>query len=109
MENPLTVSWVPAGLFALLGLYFLQKALRPKARQSWGWGRTGGKVPLSRASYGVCGLAFLNIAALIARAPRPPLWLAALFMVLLLAILVMGFLDTRAYRRTRKNGETDLN
>lgn len=109
MENPLTVSWVPVGLFALLGLYFLQKALRPKARQSWGWGRGGGKVPLSRASCGVCGLAFLNIAALIARAPRPPLWLAALFMVLFLAILVMGFLDTRAYRRTWKNGEKDIN
>lgn len=108
MENPSTVSWVPIGLFTLLGLYFLQKAVRPKARQSWGWGRSGGKVPLSRASYGVCGLAFLNIAALIARAPRPPLWLAAPFMVLFLAILVMGFLDTRACRRNRKNGETDI-
>ena len=109
MENPLTVSWVPTGLFVLLGLYFLQKAVRPKARQSWGWGRAGGKVPLSRASYGVWGLAFLNIAALIARAPNPPLWLAAPFMVLFLAILVMGFLDTRAYRRTREKGETDIN
>lgn len=87
-------------LFALLALYFLQKAVRPKARQSWGWGRTGEAGPVSRTGYAVLGILFLDIAVMLAWSPGPPpTFLIVLFLVCFLVAMVVGFLDTRAYRR----------
>jgi hypothetical protein len=103
MENLSTVNWVPMGLFALLALHFLQKAVRPKARQSWGWGRTGEAAPISRTGYAVLGATFLDIAVMMAWSPGPPpTSLIVLFLVCFLAALIVGFLDVRAYRRKQE-------
>jgi len=102
MENAPNTGWTLQLIFIGLSIFFLLKGLVPSAARTWGWGRGGGEVPLSRTSYIVCGLAFLNIAALISSGARPPLWLTGLFMFFFLAIFTMGFLDTRAYRRKQK-------
>jgi Flp pilus assembly protein TadB len=103
LENLSPVSWVPSGIFALLALYFLQKAVRPRARQSWGWGRTGEAAPISRTGYGVLGVTFLDIAVMLAWAPGPPpVSLIVLFLACFLAAMVVGFLDTHRYRRKRE-------
>jgi hypothetical protein len=103
MENLSPESWSPTILFALLALYFLQKALRPKARQSWGWGRTGEAAPISRTGYAVLGATFLDIAAMLAWTPGPPpTFLIVLFLVCFLAVIIVGFLDTRSYRRKQE-------
>jgi len=103
LESLSTVSWVPMGLFALLALYFLQKAVRPKARQSWGWGRTGEAAPISRTGYAVLGATFLDIAVMLAWSPGPPPTpLIVLFLVCFLTAMIVGFLDVRAYRRKQE-------
>jgi hypothetical protein len=100
MENFSPVSWVPSGIFSLLGLYFLNKAVRKKAMRSWGWGRTGAGAPISRVSYAVLAVTFLDIAAMLGWSPgSPPNPLIILFLVCFVTLLVAGFLDTRAYRR----------
>jgi len=101
LENLSPVSWVPSGIFALLALYFLDKAVRPKARRTWGWGRTMKAAPVSRPGYAVLAITFLNVAALLARSPKPPLALVVLFFFCFLALGIAGFLDTRAFRRSR--------
>jgi len=109
MGNLSTVNWVPLGLFALLALYFLQKAVRPKARQSWGWGRTGEAAPISRTGYAVLGAIFLDISVMLAWSPgSPPTFLIVLFLVFFLAALIVGFLDTRAYRRKQETEPSRL-
>ena len=107
MGDPSTVSWVPQTLFVVLALWFLQKAIRSRASRTWGWGRVGGKVPLSRTSYFVCGVAFLVIAAVISSSPHPPSGLAILLVVSFIAIVVMGLMDTRAYRRSHSGSGRD--
>jgi hypothetical protein len=113
MENLSQESWSPTLLFALLALYFLQKALRPKARRNWGWGRGGGSVPVSRSAYVLFAVTFLVIAGLLAWAPGPPpACLVALLMFCFLAIIGVGFRDTWSYRRGRdpsNSGEGDQN
>ena len=102
MDNVPNASWTPQLIFIGLSIFFLFKGLVPSASRTWSWGKVGGKVPLSRTSYCVCGLAFLNIAALISSGPKPPLLLAGLFMGFFLAVIAMGLLDTWVYRRKQK-------
>ena len=99
MENLSPAGWVPILLFVLLGCFFLQKAIRPRAPQTWGWGRGGGEVPVSRAGYGVIGLTFLDIAALLAYGEKPPVPLAIILLLGFIAIIVVGTRDTIVYRR----------
>ena len=99
---PSDASWVPVGLLVLVGVFFLQKAIRPKAKQSWSWGRSGGSVPLSRGSYACCAATFFSIAMVVDRAPEPPLSTIIAFMFCFLALLGAGFFDTRRYNRTQR-------
>ena len=103
---PSDSTWVPGLLFAFLGCFFLQKAIRPGAKQTWSWGRGGGAVPLSRWGYASWAAAFLSIAVIIVRAPNPPLALVVGFFVSFFAMLAAGFFDTRRYnnlQRTRNS------
>ena len=102
MTLPSPPSWTPTGLFALLALYFLDKAVRTGARRSWGWGRTLEAAPISRTGYAVISLTFLDIAAMLAWSPRPPRVLIVVFLVCFLTLGVIGHRDTREYRRRRK-------
>lgn len=109
MENGPPMSWTPTVLFTFLGLYFMDKALRKKARRSWGWGRTGEGAPISRTGYFVLAATFLDIGAMLAWSPgSPPITLIVLFGFCFLAILVSGFVDTRTDRRRTKDGENNV-
>jgi len=99
MENLSPPSWVPTCLFALLAVYFLQKAVRRNAPQTWGWGRGGGEVPLSRASYAVIGVSFLDIGAMLAYDGQPPIALMIVLLLGFIAMLVMGTRDAIVWRR----------
>jgi phosphatidylglycerophosphate synthase len=99
MEVPSPASWIPVGLFVLLACYFLQKAIRSRARRSWGWGRVGGPVPVSRCGYAVWGIAFLAIAGILAHERQPPVALIVLLGLCFVAIVAVGIRDTRAHRR----------
>lgn len=103
---PSDTSWVPVGLFALAGVFFLQKAIRPDARQSWSWGRSGGSVPLSRGSYACCAATFFSIAMIVHRAPEPPMTTIIAFALCFLALLGAGYFDTRRYRETQRLEES---
>lgn len=103
MEYHAPVSWVPAGLFALLAVFFLQKAFRSKARRTWGWGRTGGQVPISRAGYAVWGITCSIVALILVygESRQLPLALALLLPACILAIVGAGARDTWRHRRNR--------
>jgi len=94
-------EWVPVFLFFVLGCFFLQKALRPRAKQSWAWGRSGGIVPLSRRSCFFIAATFFSIIFIIGYGPETPLISAALFLVCFLLCLVSGCVDTWRYRKER--------
>jgi preprotein translocase subunit SecG len=94
------VRLLPVVAFGLIGLVFLDKSLRSGARRTWAWGRTGEGAPLSRVSYAVWAITFFSIAFTLSRAPQPGL--GAVFAIALCfgAVVVMGFLDTRADRKS---------
>jgi hypothetical protein len=94
-------TWVPGLPFALLGLFFLQKAIRPGARQSWSWGRGGGPVPVSRLGYACWAATFFAIGVIVAHAPKPPLAAVVAFTIFCLATLGVGFVDTYRYKRSQ--------
>ena len=98
------MHFVPIVAFVLIGLFFLDKSLRRGARRTWAWGRTGGRVPLSRTSYAVWAVTFFSIAFTLARAPKPGLGAAVAIAACCVAVIVMGFVDTRA-DRTSTDGE----
>lgn len=102
-------TWIPVLPFALLGVFFLQKALRAGARQSWSWGRGGGAVPVSRWGYACWAATFFAIAAIGAHAPRPPMTIVAALIVCFLATLGAGFVDTRRYRKAREDRDPGRN
>jgi uncharacterized protein YneF (UPF0154 family) len=99
---PSDATWVPVCLLALLGFFLLQKAIRPGAKQSWSWGRSGGSVPLSRGSYACCAATLFSIAMIVHRAPEPPMVTIVTFMLCFLAVLGAGFFDTRRYNETQR-------
>jgi len=99
-------NWVPVALFVLLAVFFLQKAVRTRARRTWSWGRVGGQVPLSRAGYAIWGFTFAVVALLLALAPKPPLALGALLVLCVPAIMAVGCSDTRAYRRANEQEQS---
>jgi hypothetical protein len=99
--DAIRINWAGLLLFAALGCFFLQKALRREAARRWGWGRTGEAAPLSRPSYALWGLTFLVIAATLASAPKIGALPVALFIACFLALGVAGVLDTRAEQRRR--------
>jgi hypothetical protein len=90
---------VAAAVFVLLGVVFVDKALRSGATRNWAWGRMGEGPPLSRAAYAAWGFAFFAIAFTIWRAPHPGWRAAAAVGACLVAIIVVGIFDTRADRR----------
>ncbi len=92
------MSWLPILGFVALGVFFLQKAVRPNARRSWAWGRIGSGPPLSRKGYAVWGLLFLSIAWVLSQAPQPTLSAVLALVVCFLAMLVVGFVDSAAHR-----------
>ncbi|MBW2543674.1 MAG: hypothetical protein JRF15_16455 [Deltaproteobacteria bacterium] len=98
-------SWIPICLLALVGAFFLQKAIRPGAKQSWSWGRSGGCVPLSRGSYACCAATFFSIALIVIRAPEPPMIAIIAFALCFLALLGAGYFDTRRYREAQRREE----
>jgi hypothetical protein len=99
LENLSPLSWVPPGFFTVLALYFLQKAIRPKAQRTWGYGRVGGEVPVSRTGCAVWAVTFLDIAAILAYSPPPPPVFVILLVFCFLAIIAVGIRDTRVFRR----------
>ena len=88
------MQWIPIAAFVVLGAMFFDKALRRRARRTWAWGRSGGKVALSRRSYAVLGLMFFTIAWVVARAPEPGWIAAAAIGLCFLLAIVSGFADT---------------
>ena len=99
------MHWLPVVAFVLLGVVFLDKALRRGARRTWAWGRTGGGAPLSRISYAVWALTFIAIAFAVARAPKPGLVAAIAIGLCFVSIIVMGIADTRVDRDKRARSE----
>ena len=104
------LQFIPIAFFILLGVFFLQKAIRPNASRSMGWGRGGGRVPVSRVGYAVWGCTFFVIAGvLIKRNDIPPMLVIALG-ICVLAIVGVGFRDAYLHRRrkvsTSKKGKT---
>lgn len=100
IEDAIPNTWAGTLLFASLGCFFLQKALRRNAARNWGWGRTGEAAPLSRPSYAVWGATFLVIAEALV-APRVGALSLVVLMACLLALGVSGACDVRAERRRR--------
>jgi hypothetical protein len=80
-------TWVPDLLFVYLGCFFLQKAIRRGAKQSWSWGRGGGPVAVSRWGYASWAASFFAIAFIITQAPKPPPASVALLMACFLTTL----------------------
>jgi len=91
-------NWV-AFLFASLGLFFIQKAIRNNAVRSWGWGRTGDAAPLSRVSYTLWGAMFILIGIIISRGPQLNILWVTVFFAFFIALGVSGFIDTRKARK----------
>jgi len=103
------VQWIPILAFILLGLIFCDKALRPGARRTWAWGRTGDGAQLSRLSYAMWGLTFFAIAFAAVGAPKPGLAAVAVIAFLFVSVIACGFADTRAARRSRASqGRSDI-
>jgi len=100
--EPSGATWTPGFLFVLLGCFFLQKAVRPAAKQSWSWGRGGGPVPVSRWGYASWAASCFAVALIIAQAPEPPMASVLAFLACFLALLGMGFIDSRRYHKTRR-------
>ena len=107
--EPSDSTWAPGFLFALLGCFFLQKALRPGAKQSWSWGRGGGPVPVSRWGYASWAVAFFSVAVIVTHAPRPPMASVVVLMASFLAMLGVGFVDTHRYNKTRRTPDPQRN
>jgi hypothetical protein len=101
IEDAIPNNWAGILLFASLGCFFLQKALRRNAARSWGWGRTGEAAPLSRPSYALWGVTFLVIAAALVSASKVGALSVALFAACFLALGVAGVSDVRAEQRRR--------
>jgi len=99
MGTLLPVAVVPMCLFASLGIYFLLKAVRRNSRRTWGWGRGGGEVPLSRLSYGIWGVIFLDIAVMLAHDGPPPGATIVILLAGFVAMIAAGTRDTIVYRR----------
>jgi Flp pilus assembly protein TadB len=93
---------MPALLFAVLGCFFLQKAIRRGAKQSWSWGRGGGAVPVSRWGYASWAITCFAIAVVITHPTAPPAASVLLLLAGFVASLVLGFVDTRRYHRTHR-------
>jgi len=96
-------TWVPGFLFALLGCFFLQKAVRRGAKQSWSWGRGGGPVPVSRWGYACWAASFFTIAYIVSHGPSVHPAAVVTFLVCFFATLGVGFLDTRRYNKDQRH------
>ena len=92
----------PIVAFGILAVVFLDKAMRRGATRTWAWGRMGEAAPLSRISYAVWAMTFIAIAFTLARAPKPGLGAAIAIGVSFVAVIVMGFADTRTYRKSNR-------
>jgi phosphatidylglycerophosphate synthase len=103
--EPSDSMWVPAFLFALLGFFFLQKAIRPGAQQSWSWGRGGGSVPVSRWGYACWAATFFAIASILSHALRPPMAGVVVFLICFLITMGVGFVDTYRYNKAQRSLE----
>jgi len=102
MPYPSPPSWTPTGLFAVLALYFADKAIRPGARKNWAWGWKLDAAPISKTGYALIALTFLDIAAIMVWLPKPPMVFVLILFVCFLALGVIGFRDFNAHRRQVK-------
>jgi hypothetical protein len=102
-------TWVPSLLFVYLGCFFLQKAIRRGAKQSWSWGRGGGPVAVSRWGYASWAASFFAIAFIITQAPKPPPASVALLMACFLTTLGVGCLDTHRHNKAQRTSESPGN
>ena len=87
---------VPIALFVVLGVLFLDKAMRSRAKRTWAWGRMGEGAPLSRLSYAILAITFFVVAFIVARAPEPGVGAAIAIGVCFVSVIVMGCFDTRS-------------
>jgi len=99
--EPANSNWVAVVAFALLGVFFLQKAIRRHAKRRWTWGH-GGPVPVSRPGYAAWGLIFIVIGAAIAHGPKPAIAYVVLFVVCFISILCVGLIDTYRYNKVQR-------
>ena len=90
---------LPIIFFILLAFFFLQKAIRPNARRSLGWGRSGGKVPVSRLGYAVWGSTFIAIAVTLIKSDDPPSILMIILVGCVLGIVGVGMRDSYLHRK----------
>ena len=95
----MSLQSIPIAFFILLSVFFLQKAIRPNARRTLGWGRSGGEVPVSRVGYAVWGSTFIVIAGVLLKRNDPPLVLLIVLGVCVLAIVGIGVRDSYLHRR----------
>ena len=92
-------QFIPIAFFILLAVFFLQKAIRPNARRSLSWGRSGGKIPVSRTGYAVWGSTFIVIAGILVKRDNIPIIFMLLMGVCVLAIVGIGIWDTYSFRK----------
>ena len=95
------MHWFPIVGFILLGLIFLDKGLRRRARRNWAWGRMGEGPPLSRISYVVLATMFFAIAFTLSRAPDPGVVAAVAIGLCFIVVVVAGIVDTALNRKKR--------
>jgi len=95
----LSPHFIPITFFILLAVFFLQKAIRPNARRSLSWGRSGGKVLVSRIGYAVWGSTFTVIAGILAKRDEVPIIFMIVMGICILAIVGIGIRDTYSYRK----------
>jgi hypothetical protein len=103
--EPSDSSLAPVFLFGLLAAFFLQKAVRPGAKQSWSWGRGGGPVAVSRWGYACWAATFCSIAFLFAHGSSPPMAAVAVLAACFLATLGAGCVDTYRYKKAQLPAE----
>ena len=95
----LYLHYIPVIFFILLAVFLLQKAISSNARRSLSWGRSGGKVPVSRTGYAVWGSTFIIIAGILFKRHNIPVIFMLVLGVCFLAIIGIGIRDTFLYRK----------
>ena len=58
---------------------------------------------MSRWGYASWAVTFFSVAAIVARAPEPPMAFVVVFFVCFLAVLCAGFVDTHRYDESRRD------
>jgi preprotein translocase subunit SecG len=101
------VHLVPIAVFVFLGLLFLDKALRSRAKRTWAWGRMGEGAPLSRVSYAILAITFFVVAFIVSRAPDPGAGAAIAIGLCFVSVIVMGYVDTRSQSKMNVSSKSE--